>query len=438
MVANPNWYGDPVPAQELIFKWSTEAAQRLVELQSGQVDGIDNVGVDDFSAVEGDSTLKLYPREGLNTMYLGMNNTYRPFNNEKVRQAVAMGIDRQRIVDNFYAPGSVVATQFTPCSIPNACVGPEWYPFDPAAAKALLAEGLAEEGITGTNPLKTTIHLRDVNRSYIANPTVIAQDIQAQLKANLGIEAAIDVQESGTFIDNADAGKLDGIHILGWGADYPDMTNFVDYHFGAGASAQFGDKYPDLVAAIQEGAQGLSDEAREPAYEKVNELIKQHVPMLPVAHAGSAVAFKADVEGAHASPLSNEIFSVMKPGDRTQLVWLQNGEPPGLYCADESDGEALRACEQMTQSLYEYETAGTAALPALATACTPSADLMTWTCTLRDGVKYANGATFDANDVVVSYAAQWDTENPLHKGRDGSFTYFPALFGGFLNPPPAE
>ena len=38
-------------------------------------------------------------------MYFGFNNTYAPFDNEKVRQAIALGIDRQRIVDNFYPPG---------------------------------------------------------------------------------------------------------------------------------------------------------------------------------------------------------------------------------------------------------------------------------------------------------------------------------------------
>ena len=38
--------------------------------------------------------------------------------------------------------------------------------------------------------------------------------------------------------------------------------------------------------------------------------------------------------------------------------------------------------------------------------------------------------------VVLTYAVQWDADHPLHKGRDGSFTYFPGLFSGFLNPPP--
>ncbi|MEJ7695432.1 MAG: hypothetical protein WKF78_01965 [Candidatus Limnocylindrales bacterium] len=39
------------------------------------------------------------------------------------------------------------------------------------------------------------------------------------------------------------------------------------------------------------------------------------------------------------------------------------------------------------------------------------------------------------DDVVTTYAVQWDADHPLHKGRDNSFTYFPGLFGGFLNPP---
>ena len=74
--------------------------------------------------------------------------------------------------------------------------------------------------------------------------------------------------------------------------------------------------------------------------------------MIPIAHGGSAVAYQADVQDAHASPLGNEVFAVMTPGDRTQFVFMQNAEPPGLYCADETDGESLRVCEQMTEALY--------------------------------------------------------------------------------------
>jgi ABC-type transport system substrate-binding protein len=430
MARNDNYWGDKAKTEKLIMRWSKEGAQRLVELQSGTVDGIDNVGNTDFETVKNNADLQIQPREGLNVMYFGFNNTYAPFDNPKVRQAIAMGIDRQRLLDNFAAPGSEIATHFTPCAIPNGCTGDAWYDFDPTAAKAMLAEAGFPDGF------KTKIQYRDVSRGYVNDQNVIAQDLQAQLKNNLGIDATIEVQESATFIDNGDAGKLDGIHILGWGADYPDITNFLDYHFGAGASKQFGDKFPDITAALSEGAVGLDDASREPAYVKANNAIKANIPMVPIWHQASATAYRADVQGAHSSPLGNENFASMTPGDRTQFVFMQGAEPPGLYCADESDGEALRVCEQMSEGLYAYEIKGTKPIPALATECKPNAELTQWTCTLRDGVTFHDGATLDADDVVLSYASQWDAEHPLHKGRDGSFSYFPGLFGGFLNPPP--
>ena len=74
-----------------------------------------------IETVEDDPNLQLLPVANPNILYLAMTNTFEPFDNVKVRQAIAMGIDRQRIVDNFYAAGSEVASHFTPCSIPNGC-----------------------------------------------------------------------------------------------------------------------------------------------------------------------------------------------------------------------------------------------------------------------------------------------------------------------------
>jgi ABC-type transport system substrate-binding protein len=433
MGANDAYWGTKPLTPNLEFRWGAEAAQRLLELNSGNVDGIDNPGADDVAVIKNDPALKFYDREGLNTLYLGFNRLVKPWTNEKIRQAIAMGIDRQRIVDNFYPPGSEVASHFTPCSFPFACGGDEYYKFDAAAAKTLLAEGLKEEGLTS---LKTKISFRDAVRGYLPDPPQIATEISQQLKANLGIETTLDLQESGAFLDAAAAGTLDGIYMLGWGADYPDVSNFLDYHFGPGSGKKFGEPFPDLAAAIAKGGSSSADAEREAAYTEANNLIKKYVPAVIMSHGGSGTAFKADVEGAHSSPLSTEIFSVMKAADRDTLVWMQNAEPLSLYCGDESDGETLRACEQMSESLYAYETAGTKSIPSLATECAANAELTIWTCTLRDGVTFHDGAALDANDVVLSYAVQWDATHPLHKGRSGAFEYFPGLFGGFLNPPP--
>jgi ABC-type transport system substrate-binding protein len=434
-----DYWGDPAMNQTLVFRWGTESAQRLLELQSGTVDGIDNVGPDDFETVEGDSNLQLLVRPALNVFYIGFNNNPQvdgfdnennPLAKEEVRQAIAMGIDRQRIVDQFYPPGSEVASHFTPCSIPNGCVGEEWYGFDPDAAKALLAEAGYPDGF------ETVINYRDVVRGYLPDPNVVAQDIQAQLQENLNITATIEVMESGAFLDAADSGQLTGIHLLGWGADYPDQTNFLGYHFGEGASAQFGDKFEDITSELAQGAQLASDDDRAPHYEAANNAIKQHVPMIPVAHGGSALAFKATVEGAHASPLGNESFAVMGVPDQDTFVWMQNAEPISLYCADETDGESLRACEQVTQSLLAYEVGGTAVEPSLAESYESNEELTEWTFHLRQGVKFHDGSDLDANDVVKSLVVQWDAADPLHTGNTGAFSYWSGLFGPFLNAPP--
>jgi ABC-type transport system substrate-binding protein len=436
--ANPNYWGESIGADTLVFRWGSESAQRLLELQSGTVDGIDNVGPDDFATIEGDASLLLANRPALNIFYIGFNNnpqvdgfdnSTNPLANELVRQAIAMGVDRQRIVDNFYPAGSEVASHFTPCSIPNGCVGDEWYGFDIDAAKALLTEAGYPDGF------ETVLNYRDVVRSYLPDPNVVAQDIQAQLKENLNITVNIEVMESGAFLAASDAGQLQGLHLLGWGADYPDQTNFLGYHFGAGASKQFGDHWDDITSALESGAQLAFDADREPFYTDANNAIRQHVPMIPVAHGGSAVAYKAGLEGnPHASPLGNENFSVMNNGTDT-FVWMQNAEPISLYCADETDGESLRACEQVTQSLLGYEVGGTAVEPVLAESYEANDDLTEWTFHLRQGVLFSDGSAFDANDVVESLLIQWDAANPLHTGNTGAFSYFSGLFGSFLNAP---
>ena len=160
--------------------------------------------------------------------------------------------------------------------------------------------------------------------------------------------------------------------------------------------------------------------------------------MVPIAHGASAAAYLADVDGAQASPLTSEWFATMDPGGRDTFRWMQNAEPISLYCGDETDGETLRICEQINEPLYQYAINGVDPEPALATGCEANEDGTVWTCALREGVTFHNGAAFDANDVVVSFALQWDAEHPLHIGRQGLFEYWGGLWGANLNPPPAE
>jgi ABC-type transport system substrate-binding protein len=441
LTRNEAYWGTPAIEPTVIFRWNAEATARLLELQSGNIDGMDNVAPGDFAVVEADPNLAIFPRSGTNVFYLGMNNLLAPFDNVDVRQAIAYAIDRQRIVDNFYPAGSSVATQFMPPSI-FGFTG-EVKPLDDGmsadeklakAAELLDAAGFPA-GADGTR-FTITLNYRDVVRGYLPSPGIVAQDIQAQL-AQLGIVVNIEVMESGAFLDASDAGDL-AFHMLGWGADYPDATNFLDFHFGVGSSDQFGDKFSEITAPLQEAASLADSDARYQIYITANEAIRDLVPMVPIAHGGSAAAFQARIAGAYASDIGAEQFALMDDPDDENLVWMQNAEPIGLYCADETDGETLRACEQINESLLAYEVGTGRAIARLATDWSASDDLTEWTFTLREGVKFTDGSDLDANDVVLSYVAQWDAAHPLHVGRDGNFTYFSSLFSGFMNPPASE
>ncbi len=426
--ANPNFWGDAPTIKTLIIRWSAEAAARLLELQAETADGIFLPSSDDFATIEADSNLALYPYETGNIFYIGLNNTIAPFDNDQVRQAVAMAINKQQIVDTFYPGGSAVAKQFVPPSFSpgysTSGDGANWYEYDPEAAKALLAEAGFPDGI------ETTISYRDVVRVYLPNVNQVVQEIQAQL-AEVGINVTINKMESGPFLQSVAAGEQ-GLFLLGWGMDYPDSTNFYDFHFTGGAK-RFGNEWPDLVAEIKAAAQ-LSDSAeRQTHYDEVNRLVKEHVPMIPVAHGATANAFKASVGNVVMGPL-NENFEQMTT-DSGQLVWVQSAEPIMLSCGDETDGETLRACEQIYDALLGYEFGGVAPIPALAESWEASPDATEWTFNLRHEVTFHDGAAFDANDVVATYSALWDTKDPNHKGNTGVFEYFTGFFAQFLNPP---
>ena len=237
------------------------------------------------------------------------------------------------------------------------------------------------------------------------------------------------------MLDGFAAGTLDGLMMVGWGADYPDPSNFLDYHFGSGSGKKFGTPFADIVAALNTGVATADPAARTAAYTTANDLIKEHVPAFFMVHGASGAAYKADVENAYASVFGGEVFATMKAGDRDTLVFMQNAEPLSLYCADETDGESLRACEHEQRVPVRLRGRRRRGHPGPRHRVHANADATTWTCTLRDGVKFHDGADLDANDVVLSYAVQWDTQHPLHKGRTGAFEYFPGLWGGFLNPP---
>ena len=430
LTKNDSYWGTAAIEPTVIIKQNAEASARLVELQAGTADGIALVAPGDFPVIEGDANLKLFPIPPSNVFYLGINNTMAPFDNIKVRQAIAHAIDKQRIVDNFYPAGSTVATQFMPPSIFGYTPDSKSNNFDLDLAKQLMADS----GVT--LPIETTLSYRNVVRGYLPQPPIVAADLQAQLK-EIGINVTLNEVESGEFIAGATAGKYP-LHMLGWGADYPDATNFLDYHFNNPNLKQFGAQDPKLTALLTKAAQLASPEERLPIYKEANDEIADFVPMEPIANGGSGDAYLAKIKNAYVSGFSATQFALLEDPDDDNIVYIGAGEPISLYCNDESDGETFRVCEQINQSLLGYESSGGNVVAALATEWSANADLTEWTFKLREGVKFSDGSDFDANDVAASYIAMWDAASPLHVGNTRQFSYWGAFFGSFLNAPPAS
>lgn len=422
MEKNESYWGTRASVGQLVFQWQPEASARLLQLRAGVVDGIDNVGTSDIESVVGDSSLILAPRSGFNTFYINFNNTFEPFNDVRVRTAIALGIDSARIVENFYPTGSKVATHVPTCLIEFSCEGPAWHTRDVVRAKELLTEAGFPNGFT------TSLALRETPRAYLPDPMGVATDIQDQLK-EIGVNITIEVKDPGTYIDQLLSGQLGGMSFSASLPDYPEAWNAIALDFGSASGPEHGAQYPDLVDAIDNALFSATNAERAIAFAEVNRLLKDLVPVTPVANGASAVAVRADVTGFTTSPVVMEDFSTVVPGNRDAFVWLQGVEPAGLYCMDEEDRDTVRICRQVMDGLFMYERGGTAPTPTLATGCSVSEDRLTYTCTLRPNVRFHNGARFDASDVLDSFAAAWDCMHPLHQGRANNFQRWGWIMG---------
>ena len=423
---NGSYWGDRAASERVVVQWEPESAARLLQLRAGTVDAADNLAPTDEAAIAADSSLALITRPGFNTFYLNFNNRYAPVSDVRVRQAIGIALDRQRIVDLFYPSGSTLATHVPPCVIDGACEGDAWYAQDLIAARALLAEAGYPNGID------LTLSLRETPRAYLPDPVAVATDIQAQLAA-VGIRVTLDVQEAGGYIGKLLSGELRGASFSAALPDYPEAWNSLGIDFGSTSGPAHGDQYPQLVALLDEAQRESDPAARAALFTQINNEIRSQVPVVPIVNGASLIAARAAVRGLVASPVAMERLASVRVEGSDTFTWLQGGEPAGLYCMDEEDREAVRICAQVMEGLYGYTEGGTAAEPRLATGCVASADGLVVECALRSDVRFHNGARLDAADVLDSFAAAWDCAHPLHVGRTGDFRGWSWIMGT-LNP----
>ncbi len=423
LARNDDYWGEPPALEQLTFRVIKEAPARFLALQAGTVHGIDNLSPDDIPAAQADPQIEVYFRPPLNVGYLGINRAHPPFDDLRVRQAVALAINKAEIVAALYPPTAETAAQFVPPAVFGHTAGLADWPYDPEQARSLLDQAGYPDGFA------TTLWVMPVSRGYYPHPDRVGEAIQADL-TEVGIQAEIVTYDWGIYLERVFAGQAD-LFLLGWMADYPDATNFLDTFFGAGADASLGPQFPELVELLQEAGSTTEPTARQALYDRANQFIHDHLPAVPIVHNSSALAFHTDVRGLRPSPLSLELFHPVSMTDGDHLILARSGDSVGLDPVDESDLESVWVCAQIVEPLVAFEPGTSQIVPALAERWEVSDDLLTWTFHLRPGVRFHDGTPLDADAVVFNFERWWDRENPYHVGHTGNFFHWSFYFGGF-------
>ena len=345
-----------------------------------------------------------------------------------------MGIDKQRIVDNFYPAGSRSRATSRPAPSPSAAAATPVPAFDPEERQGAAGRGARR---AASSLPRVPISLRVVDRAYLPDPAQVAVDLQAQLRPNLGITPP-STSGVGHLHRPRDAGKLTASTCWAGAPTtrMPPTSSTTTSAPGPATSSASFDGYPRGPQAGRLDRR-RGDRARR-LYAEANN----------AAHAARAHGADRPRRLGHGLQGRRRGRPRRRSATRSSPSWARAPRQLRLHAERRAPRPVLRrrdrrrvACapaSRSTSPCYAFKVGGTDTVPGLAKECTANDDLTVWTCTLREGVTFHDGAALDANDVVTSYAVQWDAANPLHVGRDGSFNYFPGLWGGFLNPPPGR
>ncbi len=300
-----HWDGRPA-ADTLIFLPVPDNAKRLKLLQTGGADLADGISLSDVASVEADKGLSLHAiRPGANLAYLAFHTGKKPFDNPKVRRALAMAVDRAGIVGHLFSGRAAAAESI----IPQGFLGHEnapFVPFDPAAAKKLLAEAGFPDGF------ETELWAMPNPRPYLPEPRRVAQAIQANLAA-IGVKARIISPEWAAYLEGVQTGQHP-MCLMGWTTDNGDPDNFAyvlldkdNAQPGAASNVSF---YQDgEVHTLLTKAQETADETeRGRLYREAMALVRRDCPVLPLATTDALAVTRAQVQGFELHPVGQPIL----------------------------------------------------------------------------------------------------------------------------------
>ena len=304
--AFPQFWGGKAKIDDLIFSITPDASVRWAKLQRGECHVMPYPNPADLEAIRKDPKVTVLEQAGLNVGYLAYNTQKKPFDDVRVRKAVNMAIDKQAIIKAVYLSAGVAATNPIPPSMWSYNKAIKDDPYDPAAAKKLLAEAGYPNGFS------TDLWAMPVQRPYNPNARRIAELMQADLD-KVGIKAEIKSFEWGEYRKRMQAGEHQ-MGMLGWTGDNGDPDNFLHTLLGCASAqsvsgsnvAKFCYKpFDDLVVK----AKSVSNQAeRTELYSKAQLIFKEQLPWLTIAHAVQLKPVRKEVIDFKLSPFGRHSF----------------------------------------------------------------------------------------------------------------------------------
>jgi ABC-type transport system substrate-binding protein len=291
LVANEAyWQGKPKLSKiERPVVLDVKTARNLYD--AGQLDYINeekaNYEVDSKNAALKDQ-IKLWDRAA--TFYLGLNQTkYTPFKDKKVRQAFAHAIDKDAIVKNVLLGVNQKAEGVLPKGIPGFDESFKGLSYDPAKAKALLAEAGFPEG-KGLPPLTLSF------REQVSDLRKTAEVVKEQL-AQVGVTVNLQEMEWAAYLKMNNDNKHDFFHMR-WSADYIDAQNFLSLLLtSTGTENHTGYANPAYDALCKEADASTDPKKRLELYRKAEAIVTDDAPWVPLYFQRDLELMKPHVSG---------------------------------------------------------------------------------------------------------------------------------------------
>jgi peptide/nickel transport system substrate-binding protein len=283
-----DYYGTLPELKTITFKIITEATNRAIELESGGVDMAFDISTNDLSRIEDNSDLQLIRKVDNQTTFLAFNCEKEPFNDVRVRQAIAYAIDTESVVNAVWRGLGAAAVGPLAPNVKYFDDSLTVHEYNVEKAKELLAEA-------GVENLSFTISTNE-RQERIDMATII----QSQLK-EVGINVEIEVLEWGAILDKADRREQDAI-MLGWTCQTPDPDMAVYAVFHTQQNGQVGNNYAnfsneEVDALMEKGRTTPDSDEREEIYKEIQATINEQTPWVYLNNGEVVVGAKANMTG---------------------------------------------------------------------------------------------------------------------------------------------